>query len=57
MNQSEVVYFIDRLQGLVRDLTFDLKHEKHTETQGYLTNTIRHLQNSIEVMRRIEPGE
>jgi hypothetical protein len=57
MNRSEVKHFEERLTGIVKDFQFDLSFEKDDETKRYLTNTIRHLQNCLEVFNRIESKE
>lgn len=57
MNNSETNHFMERLQGLVKDLQFDQKHEKDIETAGYLNNAIRHAENALAVIKRIESIE
>lgn len=57
MNNSETVHYKERLQGLVKDLTFDLKYEKDVEAIRVLQNTIRHLNLSVEVFNRLDSKE
>ena len=57
MNFQDANYYAERLEGLVKDLTFDLKHEKDEWSKCVLTNAIRHLTDSNEVFKRLEPKE